>query len=71
MPNAVQSIECVESVQPSQLPPGDYPGTWGGYEVDARIAGKTYRLKTSVGVRGIGVPCVVRVRPEGVTVDAQ
>ena len=45
----------------SSLPDGTYPGIWGGYNIDVKHNGKTYHLKTDIGVRGMGFPVVVTV----------
>ncbi len=45
----------------SSLPDGTYSGIWGGYNIDVKHKGKTYQLKTDVGVRGMGFNVVVTV----------
>lgn len=59
---AVESISLTESVNPADLPEGDYPGVWGGYIVRTEIQGKRYCIQSSTGVRGMNIPCTVRVK---------
>ena len=52
------------------LPDGDYQGTWSGYEVRVIVNEQGYRMHTENGIRGLNIPCTVRVRAGVVTVDA-
>ena len=57
----IKKIETVEDVDPEYLPNGDYEALWGGYEVETVINGKKHRIYTTTGVRGMNIPCIVRV----------
>jgi hypothetical protein len=65
----VLSAERYESTPLGVFPDGEYPGVWSGYVVEFSIAGFRFRLKTDTGVRGMNVPCVVKVESGAVTVS--
>lgn len=68
MRNKVKSIR--EKVpQVTTLPDGLYTGTWGGYNIDVIIEGKTYELETEEGVRGMGIHVVVEIKDGVATFD--
>ena len=59
MATALENVHCVDR----QLPPdGEYRGLWSGYNVRFKVAdGRIYVGETSIGVRGIDIPCTVIV----------
>lgn len=68
MRNKVKSIR--EKVpQVTTLPDGLYTGTWGGYNIDVNINGKTYELETEEGVKGIGIKVIVQISDGVATFD--
>lgn len=56
---ALKNVICVDK----QLPPdGEYRGSWSGYKVRFQVTGGgTYEGDSTMGVRGIDVPCTVVV----------
>jgi hypothetical protein len=68
MKDEVVSGEKVNALDLAALPEGDYPGVRSGYAVECEIQGVPCRLTTTLGVRGINVPCTVRVRGGKVSV---
>lgn len=54
----------------TSVPDGDYPGTWSGYTVLTSINSRAVQLRTVNGIRGINVPCVVRVRDGVIKVES-
>jgi hypothetical protein len=62
-------LSAARDVEVSTLPPGEYRGVWGGYEVRVEIAGVQYLLKTEHGIRTIAAPCIVRIQNGSVTVE--
>lgn len=61
-------VTRVESKSGGQLPVGTHHGKWGGYHVNV---GDRWLLTTTVGVRGIDIPCTVTATADGrVTVSA-
>ncbi len=63
-------ISIQREVPAIHLPEGEHAGKWGGYVVNATIGGKSYVLHTNVGVRGMNVPCVVKVHGGIVSIAA-
>lgn len=53
----------------SELPNGEYEGTWGGYEVTVEIDGATYRFKTEDGIRTFNASVLVTVKDGVVSVE--
>lgn len=45
----------------SDLPDGEYRGTWGGYEVTINMDTFQLELRTEEGIRTPAAPCVVYV----------
>lgn len=56
-------------VDPESLPPGQYPGTWGGCLVEFATTTGTFEVETSTAVRGLGVPCIVTIQGGRLTVE--
>ena len=52
------------------IPRGEYRGTWTAYAARVKIGDVTYEVQTDLGVRGIDVPCVVRVLSGEILVEA-
>lgn len=67
MKTSVVSVEQIFAI--TQLPRGTYSGTWSGYEVRVKIHDNSYRLTTKDGIRGIDVPCFVRVFSDATIVE--
>ena len=68
MKSIVLSCERVEKIDMSKLPSGRYEGKWGGYEIDVDIEGIEYRMRTEIGIRTFGAPCIVIVENGTVSV---
>ena len=68
MNTKVVSITEVREVEISALPPGEYRGTWGGYEASVEIEGVQYHLVTRDGIRTPSAPCIVTIRDGSVTI---
>lgn len=66
----VMKVERYESVSSEDVPNGTYKGAWSGYVVSVTIKGKDYRLTTTEGARGLNVPCKVKVKNGGISVEA-
>lgn len=58
-------LKTVIVVDSRDVPPGVYEGRWSGYEVLVEIGGRLYEMKTQNGIRGLSVPCTVRVSERG------
>lgn len=67
----VTEIRRVQIIAPSKIPEGDYPGSWSGYVVLAGIGNVVYELQTEDGVRGLNVPCTIKVRDGVATVHPE
>jgi hypothetical protein len=65
-------IKSLDLIIPTEggVPDGDYQGLWSGYEVRVIINEQGYRLHTEDGIRGLNIPCVVRVRDGVISVTA-
>lgn len=50
------------------LPDGTYTGYWGGYVVEFHHEGQDYTLKTSIGIKGINIPCVITIKGDDIEV---
>lgn len=61
--------ERVEDCSLRELPEGEYEGLLGGYVAEATICGEAYRFHLDTGVRGINIPCVVKVDGGTVAVE--
>lgn len=61
-------IDVIQLASPFDLPSGDYKGAWSGYRVLVTIFATTYELKVDVGVHGLAVPCIVKIRNGEITV---
>jgi hypothetical protein len=66
----VVSAEVFYPLELGSLPNGAYAGRWSAYEAITEINGKTYRMRTEDGVRGMNVQCLVVVTDAGVMVEA-
>lgn len=53
----------------NQLPNGDFPGVWGGYEVNLVIGEIAYRMGTSEGIRTPHADCIVHIHDGEITVE--
>lgn len=71
MKSEITKIELVEQPDPASLPNGEYQGTWGGYEVDTKINGHTYRLHTERGIRTFAARCRVIIKDGQITVETR
>jgi len=60
MDGFLDQVKRVESTD--RVPDGEYLGTWSGYTVKFDTPCGTYEGKSTVGVRGMNVPCVVKVK---------
>jgi len=60
----VSQVERVEIVEPTALPPGEFKGRWSGYTVRL-FDHPTIKIKTTTGLRGIDIACIVKVDKEG------
>lgn len=56
----LDQVKRVESAD--GVPDGDYQGTWSGYTVKFETPHGAYEGKSTVGVRGMNVPCTVKVK---------
>lgn len=55
-------ITTTLEVNPRELPNGEYPGIFGGYEVVTLIDGAPYRFETEHGIRTFNMPCTVIIK---------
>lgn len=62
-------ISATSKIELSELPDGEYEGTWGGYVINATVNGMSVRFKTKWGIRGVNIPCVVIVNNGSVIVE--
>jgi hypothetical protein len=54
-------IEIDTNTSTNYPPDGEYDGVMGGYNVSFQHAGHEYRLHTETGVRGMNIPCIVKI----------
>ncbi len=54
--------QIVEVSVENPIPDGSYGGIKGGYEVKFRVRDRSFKAKTTLGVRGMNIPCVVTVQ---------
>lgn len=64
-------VDLIQLASPFDVPNGDYKGAWTSYRVIVTVFATTYELKVDVGVRGLAVPCIVKVRNGEITVTAK
>lgn len=62
-------VERFEACTLREVPDGAYEGILGGYVAEATICGEAYRFHLDTGVRGINIPCVVKVDGGTVAVE--
>jgi hypothetical protein len=60
MDGFLDQVKRVESAD--GVPDGEYQGTWSGYTVKFETPFGAYEGKSTVGVRGMHVPCTVKVK---------
>lgn len=69
MKGNVESAELFSPVNIEDLPCGDFPGVWGGYQVHVTIGSTQYRLETTEGIRTPRADCIVHIRHGDITVE--
>lgn len=70
MKATAETVEVVRTLSPSEVPIGEYRGTWGAYNVEFYVNRERYRLRTNVGIRTMNAPCVVIADGATVTIEA-
>lgn len=58
-----------KSLAPDEIPDGDYPGIWGGYEVGFTIGVSTYKIPVKDGIRTMSAKCIVHVKNGKILVE--
>ena len=64
----VVSADISGPAKMTDVPDGEWPGVWSGYQVTAVCGHGKWTFTTDDGVRGIGIGCVVTVQSGKISV---
>jgi hypothetical protein len=64
-------LEKVRCIRIERVPDGEYAGLWSGYRVSFETPYGQYEGTSTVGVRGMNIPCTVKVEQGQFTITAK
>ncbi len=66
-----KEVAKIKSNETIDVPNGAYEGKWSGYQAEFEHDGRTHRVQTDIGVRGLNCPCIVTVKDGAALVKAK